>query len=169
MYLNRKIDKWLFNWKNRKNKNPALIVGIRQCGKTESIKDFAKNNYKNIIEINFWNNPEYSSDFEGKLDVETLISNISIRFPKETIIPGDTLIFFDEIQECPKARLAFKNFALDGRYDVIASGSYLGINGYVVGDATPIPAGYEDVYKMHTMDFEEFLWANGYDEEKINI
>ena len=169
MYLNRKIDKWLFNWKNRKNKNPALIVGIRQCGKTESIKDFAKNNYKNIIEINFWNNPEYSSDFEGKLDVETLISNISIRFPKETIIPGDTLIFFDEIQECPKARLAFKNFALDGRYDVIASGSYLGINGYVVGDATPIPAGYEDVYKMHTMDFEEFLWANGYDEEKIDV
>lgn len=168
MYLKRKIDEWLEKWKNKKQKSPALIVGIRQCGKTESIKHFAKS-YENFIEINFWNSPECCEDFNGSLDVQTIISNISLRFPSKKIIPGKTLIFFDEIQECPRARLSFKNFEIDGRFDVIGSGSYLGINGYVVGDSTPIPVGYEDVFEMHTLDFEEFLWANGFDDQKIKI
>ena len=163
MYFKRKIDKWLIEWKNKSNKSPALIVGIRQCGKTESILEFSKN-YKKVIKINFWNNKDYLSIFEGDLNVDTIISNISLRFPDIKINSNDTLLFFDEIQECPRARLAFKNFELDGRYDVIGSGSYLGINGYVVGDATPVPTGYEDVFHMRTMDFEEFLWANGYNE-----
>ena len=167
MYLERKIDQVLVDWKNKINKNPALIVGIRQCGKTETIKHFARLHYKNVIKINFWDNPEYCSDFDGELSVDRLISNISLRFPNETIEPHKTLIFFDEIQECPRARLSFKNFSIDGRYDVVGSGSYLGINGYVVGDATPVPTGYEDIIKMNTMDFEEFLWANGIDKTKI--
>lgn len=167
-YLKRKIDQWLIDWKNKKDKSPALIVGIRQCGKTESIKNFAKNYYKNIIEMNFWTNPEYCSDFDGNLNVDTLISNISLRFPNIVIDPDNTIIFLDEIQECPRARLAFKNFKQDSRYDVIGSGSYLGINGYVVGDTTPAPTGYDDVYHMHTMDFEEFLWACGYHPNQIN-
>ena len=125
MYFERKIDRWLIDWKNRKEKSPALIVGIRQCGKTESIEHFA-NQYKKMVKLNFWDNPEYCSDFDGELDVDTLISNISLRFPSVQITPGDTLIFFDEIQECPRARLSFKNFEKDGRYDVIGSGSYLG-------------------------------------------
>lgn len=168
MYLERKIDKWLNDWKNKNRKSPALIVGIRQCGKTKSILEFGEKNYKNIIKLNFWDNPEYCSDFDGALDVETIISNLSLRFPKIRIDSKDTLIFFDEIQECPRARLSFKNFELDGRFDVIGSGSYLGINGYVIGDSTPAPTGYEDVYNMHTMDFEEFLWANGFTKEQID-
>ena len=169
MYLKRKIDKWLIKWKNSNERLPALVVGIRQCGKTRSIENFAENNYKKMIEINFWDNPGYCDIFKDDLDVDTLISNISLRFPEIVIDPDDTLIFFDEIQECPRARLAFKNFALDGRYDVIGSGSYLGINGYVIGDSTPAPTGYDTVFHMHTMDFEEFLWANGYGQDKIDI
>lgn len=166
MYFRRKIDYWLNNWKSKKQKMPALIVGIRQCGKTKSIEEFAKQ-YPYFLKINFWDNPEYSTDFDGSLDVDTIINNLSLRFPKVKIKPRETLIFFDEIQECPRARLAFKNFAIDGRYDVIGSGSYLGINGYILGDATPVPIGYEEIFNMHTMDFEEFLWSNGYDEKKI--
>ena len=168
-YYRRKIDKWLTDWKNKEKKSPALIVGIRQCGKTESINYFAENNYSNVIKINFWDNPEYFNIFEDSLEVDTIISNISLRFPDVVIDPSNTLLYFDEIQECPEARLAFKKFKLDGRYDVIGSGSYLGINGYVIGDTTPIPIGYEEVYNMHTMDFEEFLWANGYTEEKNKV
>jgi len=167
MYLQRKIDKWLLNWKNKMNKMPALIVGIRQCGKTKSIDNFS-NNYDTYVKINFWDNPDYCEDFAGKLDVDTIISNISLRFPNKKIEPHNTLIFFDEIQECPRARLSFKNFALDGRYDVIGSGSFLGLNGYVIGDSTPAPTGYEDVFHMHTMDFEEFALANGIKKETIN-
>ena len=136
MYMKRKIDDWLVNWKRKKGKSPALVVGIRQCGKTESIENFGKNHYKKIVRVNFWDNPECACDFGGKLTVERIISNLSLRFPETIITPGDTLIFFDEIQECPRARLSFKNFEKDGRFDVIGSGSYLGINGYITGDST---------------------------------
>lgn len=169
MYLKRKIDKWLLDWKNSDDKTPALIVGIRQCGKTKSIIEFGKKNYKNIIEINFWNNPKYNEIFNGSLDVDTIISNISLFFPEIIIESSNTLLFFDEIQECPRARLSFKNFKIDGCYDVIGSGSYLGINGYNIGDSTPAPTGYDVVYNMHTFDFEEFLWANSYTEDEIMI
>lgn len=168
MYYKRKIDNYLDNWFTKKNKSPALIVGIRQCGKTESIRAFAERNNLQLIEINFWTNPEFCSDFGGKLDVDTLLSNISLRFPEKNLTPENTVLFFDEIQECPRARLSFKNFEQDGRFSVIGSGSYLGINGYVIGDSTPAPTGYEDVFSMKTMDFEEFLWANGYKTAQIN-
>lgn len=167
MYFKRKIDssldRWLINYKY-----PALIVGIRQCGKTESIIEFAKRNKLNMLYINFWTNPEICEDFDSKLDVDTIISNLSLRFPNNKITE-DTLIFFDEIQDCPRARLTFKNFAQDNRYKVIGSGSYLGINGYNIGDTTPIPTGYEEVFELNTMDFEEFLWALGYTDNQINI
>lgn len=168
MYFKRKIDLDLDLWLKKQNKAPKLIVGIRQCGKTESIREFAVRNNLDLIEINFWTNPEYASDFDGELDVQTLINNISLRFPNKIIKPGKSLIFFDEIQDCPRARLSFKNFEHDGRYNVIGSGSYLGINGYVIGDSTPAPTGYDDVYHMKTMDFEEFLWALGYTDNQID-
>ena len=167
MYLTRKIDTWLAQWHKKKDKSPALIVGIRQCGKTESILNFGKQYYENVVYINFWNDPGYNQIFENEIDVDTVISNISIRFPEIRIKPQTTLLFFDEIQECPKARLSFKTFKIDGRYDVIGSGSYLGINGYITGDDTPAPTGYEDVFHLQTMDFEEFLWANNYGQEQI--
>ena len=169
MYFKRKVDALLDNWLKKDYKTPALVVGIRQCGKTETIKEFAKRNKLKLVELNFWTNPEFCMDFEGQLDVDTIISNISLRFPNVDFKQNKTLIFFDEIQDCPRARLSFKNFKNDERYKVIGSGSYLGINGYVTGDTTPIPIGYENVYQMKTMDFEEFLWAMGYKAEQINI
>lgn len=168
MYFQRKIDYELDLWLKKNERIPALIVGIRQCGKTETIREFAARNRLDLIEINFWSNPEYCLDFDGKLDVDTIISNISLRFPNKKIDENKSIIFFDEIQDCPRARLSFKDFKNDGRYMVIGSGSYLGINGYVIGDSTPIPTGYEDVYQMKTMDFEEFLWAMGYKNENVN-
>ena len=169
MYFKRKVDALLDNWLKKDYKTPALVVGIRQCGKTETIKEFAKRNKLKLVELNFWTNPEFCMDFEGQLDVDTIISNISLRFPNVDFKLNKTLLFFDEIQDCPRARLSFKNFKNDERYKVIGSGSYLGINGYVTGDTTPIPIGYENVYQMKTMDFEEFLWAMDYKEEQINI
>ena len=103
MYLRRKIHKWLIDWKSRDDKCPALTAGIRQCGKTRSIEQFGKGNYENTVEINFWNNPEYCRDFDGSPDVDTLISNISLRFPAVEIKPENALLIFDEIQECPRA------------------------------------------------------------------
>ena len=169
MYFRRKIDSKLYTWLNNEDRSPALVVGIRQCGKTETIRQFVTQNGYQIVEINFWTNPDFRLDFEGKLDVDTIISNLSLRFPNIDFNPKKTILFFDEIQDCPRARLSFKNFKVDGRYIVIGSGSYLGINGYVIGDSTPTPTGYEDVFHMKTMDFEEFLWALGYKEEQINF
>lgn len=168
MYFRRKIDKDLDTWLKDKDKSPALIVGIRQCGKTETVQEFAKRNNLQLIEINFWTHPEYCEDFNGNLDVDTIINNISLRFTNMKIDPKKTLIFFDEIQDCPKARLAFKNFKKDGRYNIIGSGSYLGINGYIINDSTPAPTGYENVFQMKTMDFEEYLWALGFKDQQID-
>lgn len=168
MYLKRKIDNELDEWLNGDSNKPALVVGIRQCGKTKTIEELARRNKKNLFKLNFWDNPVFCYDFDGQLDVDTIILNISLRNPQIEINPKNTILFFDEIQECPRARLAFKNFAMDGRYKVIGSGSYLGINGYVVGDSTPIPVGYEEIFEMKTMDFEEFLWANGFNAKHID-
>jgi uncharacterized protein len=169
MYFRRKIDALLDSWLRDGGHTPCLVVGIRQCGKTESIREFARRNALQLVELNFWSNRDSASDFSGSLDVDTLVSNISLRFPDIHIDPDKTLFFFDEIQDCPRARLSFKNFAGDGRYRVIGSGSYLGINGYVIGDTTPAPTGYENVYHMKTMDYEEFLWAMGYTDEQLEI
>lgn len=169
MYLRRKIDLCLDEWFIKKSNTPALVVGIRQCGKTESVQEFAKRHNLQLVELNFWTHPEYCSDFYGSLDVDDIISNISLRFPDIYIKPENTLLFFDEIQECPRARLSFKSFAKDGRYKVIGSGSYIGINGYVIGDSTPAPTGYDEVLQMHTMDFEEFVWALGYKQEQTDL
>ena len=169
MYFKRKIGKRLDAWLFKESRSPALVMGIRQCGKTETIREFARRNHLQLVELNFWNKPELSLDFSNQLDVDTIISNVSLRYPKIHINPKTTLIFFDEIQDCPGARLSFKNFKSDGRYLVIGSGSYLGINGYVIGDTTPTPVGYEDVISMKTMDFEEFLWALGYQEKQIDF
>lgn len=168
MYFRRKIDASLDSWIKKKDKLPALIVGIRQCGKTESVQEFAKRNNLDLIEMNFWTNPELCSIFKKEIDVNTLISKISLTFPNNKMTPSKTLLFFDEIQECPRARLSLKSFGRDGRYNVIASGSYLGINGYIKGDATPAPTGYEEVFEMKTLDFEEFLWALNLREEQID-
>ena len=168
--LERHIDKWLVDWKSNPNHRPALVKGIRQSGKTYSIRKFANNkgNYEVAVYLNFWDNPELIEAFEGKLDVDTLIKELSVKIQLPNLIEGKTIFIFDEVQDCPRALLSLKTNTNEKRYDFIASGSYLGVNGYVVGDVTPKPVGSVDEFDMRTMDFEEFLWAKGYKKEQIN-
>ena len=168
--LERHIDKWLVDWKSNPNHRPALVKGIRQSGKTYSIRKFANNkgNYEVAVYLNFWDNPELIEAFEGKLDVDTLVKELSVKIQLPNLIEGKTIFIFDEVQDCPRALLSLKTNTNEKRYDFIASGSYLGVNGYVVGDVTPKPVGSVDEFDMRTMDFEEFLWAKGYKKEQIN-
>jgi len=146
------------------SKKCLLVRGSRQVGKTFIIEDFAKKNYGNYIYINFELSPGSKSVFEGDLDVDSLIRNLSIRFPKVKFEPGNLLIFLDEIQSCPNARVSLKSFSIDGRFDVIASGSLLGLN---YKEVSSYPVGYETSIELRSMDFEEFLWAMGIGDEII--
>jgi predicted AAA+ superfamily ATPase len=152
-------------WKNDPHKKSLLIKGARQVGKTYTIDDFAKKNYGTYIHINFEENPEYAAIFSDSRAVETIMRNMSNYFPNAEFVPGDTLIFLDEIQSCPDARVAFKFFTMDGRYDIIGSGSLLGVR---YKEVSSYPVGYEDVIDMYSLDFEEFLWAMGFKEGHIN-
>ena len=162
--LKRKIDKFLVEWKNSTDKKPLIVKGARQIGKTESIRKFAKNNYKSVIEINFVLQKQYKDIFDDGFEVDTIIKNISLRNPNIEIIPGDTLIFFDELQDCINCATSLKAFNQDGRYDVICSGSLMGI---IYNEIESNSVGNKEDYEMYSMDFEEFLWAKGYKEEQI--
>ena len=162
--LKRKVDKFLIDWKNSPDKKPLIIKGARQIGKTESIKNFAKNNYKNVIEINFVIQKQYKDIFDDGFEVDTIIKNISLRNPNFEFIPGETLIFFDELQDCINCATSLKSFNQDRRYDVICSGSLMGIN---YNEIESNSVGNKEDYEMYSMDFEEFLWAKGYKEEQI--
>ena len=128
MYLRRKIDSYLLDWKLNDNRLPLLIKGCRQVGKTRSIMHFALSNYESVIEINFALEPKYKKITVDGYDVNSIIKNISRIDPTKKFIPGNTLIFFDEMQECINCATSLKFFKLDGRYDVICSGSLMGIN-----------------------------------------
>lgn len=157
--LKRKIDVFLQEWKNREH-NPLIIKGARQIGKTTSIMEFAKKNYESVIEINFVSNPEYIQIFKGGFDVDSIILELSILNPNLKFIPNNTIIFFDEVQEYMDATTSLKFFALDKRFDVICSGS-----SPIVNDAS---IGFKEDYTMYSLDFEEFLWAKGYEDNIIN-
>ena len=163
--LKRKIDNYLIEWKNDPNHMPLIVKGARQIGKTESIKHFAKENYKSVIEINFALQKQYKDIFDDGFEVDTIIKNITMHNTEFRIIPGDTLIFFDELQDCPNCATSLKAFNQDGRYDVICSGSLMGIN-YQEIESNSV--GNKEDYEMHSMDFEEFLWAKGYSETLID-
>ncbi|RGC22341.1 DUF4143 domain-containing protein [Absiella sp. AM54-8XD] len=162
----RKIDAVLDAWKNDKDKLPLVIKGPRQIGKTTSILAFGKRNYEHVVYINFDESHELNFIFDGNLDVDTIIINMTAAIPGVELVPNESLIILDEIQSCPNARTALKFFAIDGRFDVIASGSLLGIN---YKEVRSYPVGYEMVEEMHSFDFEEFLWALGYDDNIKNI
>ncbi len=159
----RKIETYLKSWKSDRHKMPLIIKGCRQCGKTFSVLDFANKNYDHVVYLDFFQHPEYKSAFDGGLDIDFLCMTLSTLIPDADFVPGRTCIIFDEIQECPRARTSLKFFKTDGRYDVICTGSLLGVNGYQTNEAfnAPIPVGYETVIDMYPMDFEEWLWANG--------
>ena len=162
--LPRKIDNFLLEWKKRESKKPLIIKGARQIGKTEAIEFFAKNNYQHIIEINFIEQPQYKGIFDNGFEVDKIVKNLSVIDPSLKIIPGETLFFFDELQDCPSCATALKFFNQDGRFDVICSGSMMGIN-YQQIESNSV--GNKEDYEMHSLDFEEFLWAKSYKPDQI--
>ena len=173
--LKRKIETYLANWKQTEDRKPLVIKGIRQCGKTYIVQKFARENYESVVYMNFILEPDKKSAFTGNIDVDTIILNLSALIQGSRFIEGKTCIILDEIQECKEARTALKSFHIDGRFDVIATGSLLGVKGYGqskkkkedVGQDS-VPVGYETVIDMYPLDFEEFLWANGIGEVVID-
>ena len=180
--LKRKIENTLLQWKNHTNHKPLVIMGIRQCGKTFIAQHFAQEHYKTVVYINFIKQPERISAFVGSKAVDDILLSLSAQIAGITFTPGTTCFIFDEIQECPEARTALKFFKEDGRFDVIATGSLLGVQGY--GDEkkkqhrklvkqkelgiNSVPVGSEDIVEMYPLDFEEFLWANNISKEVID-
>lgn len=160
--LKRKIDKYLTDWKNRSDRKPLIIKGARQIGKTRSVEWFASQNYASVIEINFIEQKKYREIFNDGFEVDAILKNISLLNPELKFIPGNTIFFFDELQACPNCATSLKFFKLDGRFDVICSGSLMGIS-YREIESNSV--GYKEDYEMHSMDFEEFLWAMGYNDE----
>ena len=164
MYLKRKIDDVLNNWHLQEDRLPLVIKGCRQVGKTESIRHFAASHYESFIEINFSEDPKYKSIIEDGYSARDIIKNISLLNPSFKFIEGKTLIFFDELQVFPEIATSLKFFKQDGRFDVICSGSLLGIN-YQRIESNSV--GYKQDIIMRPLDFEEFLWAKGYDDEVV--
>ena len=157
--LRRKIYDKLLAWKNNQGKKDAILLrGVRQCGKTYIVREFGKREYKNFIEINFIERPDMQAVFSGSLDVDNMVQQIKLSMPGCQFIPGETLLFLDEIQDAPNARTSLKFWTQDGRFDCIASGSLLGID---YKNEVSIPVGYEQQLIMRTLDFEEFIWALG--------
>ena len=155
--LKRKAYNRLIEWKSNKERKALCITGARQIGKTTLIREFALQNYENFVEINFITEPNASEIFSGSLNADAVITNLTA-YTRKATAPGKTLIFLDEIQECPEARTAIKFLVEDGRFDYIESGSMLGVRHKNVKS---YPVGYEEIYRMYPMDFEEYLWANG--------
>lgn len=164
MYLKRKVDHYLKEWKLGQERKPLVIKGARQIGKTESIRRFAMEHYASFIEINFVEEPKYKTIISDGYHAADIVKNISRIDPQKRFIPEETLILFDELQEFPEIATSLKFFFQDGRFDVICSGSLLGIS-YRRIESNSV--GYKLDYRMYSMDFEEFLWAKGYTEEVI--
>ncbi len=162
--LKRKIDAFLVQWKENTERKPLIVKGARQIGKTASIDAFTKACYQSVVRINFVEQPMYKSVFDDGYEVDSVIKNISLINPGLKFIPNNTVFFFDELQECPSCATSLKFFKLDGRYDVICSGSLMGINYHEIESNS---VGYKEDYDMHSMDFEEYLWAKGYSEEFV--
>lgn len=172
--IRRKMYNYLLNWKKTKGNEALLIKGARQVGKTFLVRQFGKNEYKSFIEINFLKNGEYKSIFtNNNLSADEIYKRISAYIPNVNFIPNETLLFLDEIQVCSAARTAIKFLVEDGKLDIISSGSLLGLS-YLedadvdVTEPTSLPVGYEKQVTMYSLDFEEFLWANGYNEDAIS-
>lgn len=162
--LERKMYSQLMAWKSSKKKKALCIIGARQIGKTTLVREFARSNYTNFAEINFITDPKAADIFQGSLDVDTIIANLTA-YLRKPLEPGNTLIFFDEIQKCPQVRSAIKFLVEDGRFDYVESGSLLGVN---FQNIPSFPVGFEEVHEMYPMDFEEFAIANGVQKQTFS-
>ena len=165
MYYRRKIDDYLKKWKEDPSHKPLIVKGARQIGKTESLLHFAKSNYENVVYINFALEKKFINILADGYDVGSVIKNITLADPSKKFIPNKTIILFDEIQENPDIATTLKSFKIDAGYDVICSGSMLGINYKKIHSNS---VGAKTDYEMYSMDFEEFLWAKGYSQEQID-
>lgn len=163
----RKIENIFDSWLNDTSHKPLVVKGVRQSGKTSSVIDFAEKHFKHVVYLDFREHPDYKKFFIPNLDVDSIIMRITAALPNAEIEPGETCFIFDEIQDCPLARGSLKYFHLDGRYEVMCTGSLLGVNGYKPKEErneeeqASIPVGFEEIVNMYPMDFEEWLWANG--------
>ena len=162
--LERKIDKFLIEWKQNPNRKPLIVKGARQIGKTESIRAFGRANYDSVLEMNFVLQKKFRNIFDDGYEVDQIIKNITILEPSWKIVPNKTLLFFDELQKCPNCATSLKSFCQDGRFDVICSGSLMGIY-YEEIESNAV--GFKEDYDMFSMDFEEFLWARGYSKQQV--
>lgn len=162
--LTRKIDRFLDDWHNRELRLPLIVKGARQIGKTEAIRRFARKTYTSVVEINFILQKQYQTIFDDGFEVDSILRNISLYNPGFEFPAGQTLIFFDELQGCVNCATSLKSFAEDGRFDVICSGSLMGIN---YSEIESNSVGYKEDYDMYSLDFEEFLWAKGYKPAQI--
>ena len=162
--LERKIDNYLSGWKQNPDRKPLIVKGARQIGKTESIRAFGRANYDSVLEMNFVLQKKFRTIFDDGYEADQIIKNITVLEPSWKIIPGKTLLFFDELQKCPDCATPLKSFCQDGRFDVICSGSLMGIY-YEEIESNAV--GYKEDYDMYSMDFEEFLWAKGYSKEQV--
>ena len=179
--LKRKIENTLKEWKDTPNHLPLVIMGIRQCGKTFIVRKFAEDNYKYVYYMNFTKQPKRIAAFLGSKEVDDILFELSVQIKGANFVPGQTCFIFDEIQDCPDARTSLKFFKEDGRFDVIATGSLLGVLGYgekkkklkrkhkddIQLGKNSVPVGFEEIVQMYPLDFEEFLWANGISEDVI--
>lgn len=161
LYLERKIDRFLKEWKEDSDRKPLIVKGPRQVGKTESIRRFAESNYQNVVYINFVEEPKYQKITEDGYKPDDIIRNISRIAPDKRFAAGETILIFDEMQEYPQIATSLKFFKLDGRFDVICSGSLLGLH-YKKIESNSV--GYKTDFEMTSLDFEEFMWAKGYDD-----
>jgi len=162
--LRRKAYEYLLKWKNQEGRKALCVTGARQIGKTTLIREFGRENYESFIEINFITDRDAGAIFSGSLDADTIITNLSA-YTRKPMEPGRTLILLDEVQECPEVRTAIKFLVEDGRFDYIESGSLMGVRHKEVAS---YPVGFEELYQMYPMDFEEFLWANGVQPSTID-
>ena len=164
----RKITDEMLAWKNTPNKKALIVKGLRQVGKTTSVRAFAQDNYENVVYVNFKSNYSAKRIFDDDLVINRITTDLSALLPDARFVPYKTVIIFDEIQECANARSSIKEFVEDGRYDVIGTGSLLGIKGYNKKKSKGVPVGFEKTIYMKPMDFEEFLWAKGIQQNVID-
>ncbi len=163
--LSRKIDYKLIQWKKQNDRYPLIVKGARQIGKTEAIRHFAIQNYQSVVEINFALQKQYKDIFDDGFEVDTILKNISLKNPSFEFPVNETLIFFDEMQDCINCATSLKSFREDGRFDVICSGSLMGIN---YNEIESNSVGNKEDYEMYSLDFEEYLWAKGYKPNQID-
>lgn len=163
----RKIENVFQSWLDTPSHKPLVVKGVRQCGKTSSVVDFAYKHFKHVVYLDFREHPDYKKFFTPNLEIDAIVMRITAAMPNVEIEARETCFVFDEIQDCPRARGSLKYFYLDGRYEVMCTGSLLGVNGYKSPEEkkeeieASIPVGFEDIVEMYPMDFEEWLWVNG--------